>query len=98
MNIGMCPGGLLPLPQHFLRDFRWHIQIQHQIRLWQSQQPVFQIEQPVQKCLPLPLRQLGRLMHRVGGGIAVRDHQPAAFVKCAPVLLIGGIAVHGKHQ
>ena len=37
-------------------------------------------------------------MDGVGRGVAVRDHQPAGLIESAPVLLVGGIAIHGKHQ
>ena len=33
-------------------------------------------------------------MHGVGGRVAVGDEQPARLVVAAPVLLVGGVAVH----
>ena len=52
------------------------------------------IKQPAKKTLPLLRRQLGALVHRVGGGVAVGDQQAALAVVFAPVLLVGGVAVH----
>ena len=54
------------------------------------------IEQPVQKLLPLLRRELGALVHRVGGGVAVGNDHAALLVKAAPVGLVAGIAVHRK--
>ena len=56
---------------------------------------VLEVEQPVQEGVPLLRRQLAGLVDGVAGGIAIRDQQPAGFVEPAPVLLIGGVAVHG---
>ncbi len=94
----MGAGGGLPPAHHLLRDLRGHVQVNHQVRLRQLQQPVFRVEEPVQKGLPLSLRQLGRLVDGVGGGVAVRHHQTARFIKWTPVLLVRSVAVHGKHQ
>ena len=88
-------GGSLPPPHHLLRGLRGHIQIQHPCRLRQSQQPVLKVEQPVQKGVPLLRRQLGGLVDGVAGGIPVGDQQAAGLIKPAPILLIGGIAIHG---
>ena len=98
MDIRMGAGGGFPLAHHLLRDLRGHIQIEHQIRLRQAQLAIFQIKKPLQKTLSLTRQQLGRLVDGVGRGVAVRDHQPTGFVESAPVLLVGGIAIHGKHQ
>ena len=52
------------------------------------------IKQPSEKTLPLLRRQLGALVHRVGGGVAVGNDDAAILVKTAPVLFVAGIAVH----
>ena len=98
VNVSMGAGGGLPAAHHLLRDLRGHIQIEHQVRLRQAQLAVFQLKEPVQKDRPFLRRQFGRLMDGVGRGVAVRDHQPAGLIESAPVLLVGGIAIHGKHQ
>ena len=52
------------------------------------------IKQPAEKILPLLRWQLGALVHRVGGGIAVGNDDAAILVKTAPVFFVAGVAVH----
>ena len=97
VNIGLGAGLPLPPPQETVRRLGGHVQIQHQIRFRKPQTAVFQIKEPVQKGPPLPAGELGGLVDRVGGGVAVGNHHAAGLVEPAPVLLIRGKAVHGKH-
>ena len=89
---GACGG--LPAAEHTLGEVRGHIQVDHQIRRGQAQPPVLQVKQPRHKLPPLPHLQLGGLVHGVGGGVAVGQDQRAVFIVLAPVLLVGGVAVH----
>ena len=54
-----------------------NVEIKDQRRLGKPEQPVLKAEKPVKKFLPLAVRQLGCLMHGVGGRVAVGDEQPA---------------------
>src|SRR5574344_44439 len=93
MNIGGGVGLRLTAAHHFFGDLRRNVKIKHQSRLRQLQQAVLKVKKPLQKCLALPFRKLARLMHGIGGRIAVSDQNAAAFVVFAPILLIGRIAV-----
>ena len=95
MDIGGGVGGGLPQAHHLLRGLGGHVQIQHAGRLRQPQQVVLKVEQPVQKRVPLLRRQLAGLVDGVAGGVAVGDQQAALLVIRAPVLLVGGVAIHG---
>ena len=79
-----------------LADRRVHLQVDDAVRCGQAQQMELVIEQPVQKLLPLLRRELGALVHRVGGGVAVSNDHAALLVKAAPIGLVAGIAVHRK--
>ncbi len=95
MDIGLGSGLRLSAPQQLLGQLRGQVQIDHQIRLRQFQPPVFQVKQPVQIRLPLGLRELCGLVDGVGGSVPVGQNQPAGGVYLPPVLLEGGVAVHG---
>ena len=95
MDVGMGMGGLLPAAHHLLGQLRGEIQVQHSIRSRQTQLLILEVKEPVHKGLLLLRRKLGGLVNGVGGGIAVGDEQTALLIVAAPVLFIGGVAVHG---
>ena len=64
------------LPDQRLGELKGQVQIEHQVRGGQSQERVFKVKEPVQIGPPLRLRQLPRLVHRVGGGVPVSDQDP----------------------
>ena len=94
VDVRLSVGLLLPPAHHLLRNLRRQVQIHNPIRLWQLQQPVFKIEQPLEKRPALLSGQLRGLVHSVGGGVTVGNNQPAAFVKPSPILPVAGKAVH----
>ena len=57
---------------------------------------IFQLVEPFQECFLLFRGLLGCLVHRVGGGVAVGNHQSALLIPPAPDLFIGGKPVHRK--
>ena len=94
----MGAGLFLSLTHEPLRQFRGHIQIHHQRGLWQPQPAVFQVKEPVHKGLLLLRGQLGGLMDRVGGGVAVGQNQLSRLIVLPPVLPVGGKAVHREEH
>ena len=94
----MGAGGSLPLAHHLFRDLRGHVEVEHKIRLRQTYQAVLRVKEPTEEVLPFAGQQLGGLVHGVGGGVAVRHHKAPGLVEGAPVLLVGGVAVHGVKE
>lgn len=73
---------------------RGHIQVKHQIGPRQLHLVKLKLVEPPEKALPLRSVELGRLMHRVGRGIPIAEHQPAGLIPLAPILPVGGKAIH----
>ena len=91
----MLSGALLSLTAEGGGKFRRKIQINHKVGPGKAHQVIFEVKQPPKIVLTRPVRQLSRLVDGVGGSIAVCDHQPSRLVPVSPVLLVGGVAVHG---
>ena len=58
---------MIPLGHQPLGDLRVHIQVYDGIRFRYGNFAIFEIKQPGEISVPLLARQLGTLMHRVGG-------------------------------
>ena len=86
---------VIALTHQELADLDAEAEIHHQIRRGKPQQSVFKVKQPAEILVPLCLRELAALMHRVGSRIAVGDQDAAILIKGAPVLFHAGIAVDG---
>ena len=94
MDIRAGVGVRLPLPHASAGGFQIHIQIDHQIRLRQAHLSKFKIHKPVEEGRQLLIRELASLMDGIRGGIAVRENEPAVFINPAPIVPIGGKAIH----
>ena len=75
-----------------------HIQIEHQVRLGQTQLAELKLIQPPEEGVPFLRRQLRRLVDGVGGGVPVAEHQSPLLVPIPPILPVGGVAVYGEKR
>ena len=96
VDIRLGVGHRLPAAEVGHRQMGGHIQPDHLVGTGQTHALVLQIKEPVEKPLPLVLRQLGGLMHGVGGGVTVHHHQSSGLVIGPPLLLVPGVPVHSK--
>ena len=80
VNILFALVAVVAAGHQLLADRRVHPEIEHPVRRGQPQQPELVVEQPVEERIPLFRRELRALVHRIGGGIPVRDDNAPRFV------------------
>ena len=74
MDVPLRLRGSLPPTKQFYRLLRWHVQVDHKVRLRQPQPAVFKIRKPPEEPPAIPHRNLAPLMDRIRRGVPISQH------------------------